>query len=227
MSVPNQITIKVEERDFNDGNTFARMHIDAMSAALKTLTGGGYALWTYIASNQNNYQFDLSKQACVNFGFSESTYKRAKKELIEKGFLTPINEGSSIYVFHEYAAEGVQNELGSKMNSQKVQNDPPKVQNEPEGAQNEQRNTTDTTYTTIYTTENFSSSREEELAEEGSKPSSVAQTTSNPANLPVFYLLFPGVGLEDLISMGKARQIEDNIYEVTKVDGSKTLVRER
>ena len=114
MSVPNQITIKVEERNFDDGNPFARIHKDAMSAALKTLTGGGYALWTYIASNRDNYQFDLSKQACVNFGFSESTYKRAKKELMEKGFLTPINEGSSIYVFHEYAAEGSKMNWGPK-----------------------------------------------------------------------------------------------------------------
>lgn len=69
--------------------------------------------------------------------------------------------------------------------------------------------------------------KEEELAEEGSKPTPAAQTTSNPADLPLFYLLFPSVRLEDLVSMGKARQVENNVYELTKIDGSKILVRER
>lgn len=63
----------------------------------------------------------------------------------------------------------------------------------------------------------------EEPAEEGNKPTPV---TSNPADLPLFYLLFPEIRLEDLVSMGKARQVENNIYELTKIDGSKILVRE-
>lgn len=220
MGYQNQITVKVEARNFNDGKLFARIHIDAMSAALKALTGGGYALWTYIASNQDNYQFDLSKQACVNFGFSASTYQRAKNELIDKGFLTPIREGSNIYIFHEYAAKGVQNEPGFKMNQQGVQNEPIWVQNE-------QRNTTIQHNTTINTTEAVSSVAEQE--QEREEKELAGPTGAPPAadNLPLFHLLFHGANLKDLVDMGLAKQVEENIYEVTTKDGKKTLCRRK
>lgn len=166
---------------------------------------------------------------------------KVKKALRERGWIT-YEEGKHITVLfdnmYEQMRQGCSENNSDKIKSEGCsenksqgcsQNSEGCSENNAEGcSENNHNNIQNNIYNNNTNNKpDFSSSRGEELAEEGSKPSPEAQTTSSPADLPLFYLLFPGVGLKDLISMGKARQVEDNIYEVTKVDGSKILVRER
>ena len=58
-------------------------------------------LWLYFNKNQNNHSFELSQKACEAWGIKKSSYYRAIEELIEKGYLQPINEDSNVYIFHE------------------------------------------------------------------------------------------------------------------------------
>jgi hypothetical protein len=52
------------------------------------LKGEAFKLWCYINKNQNNYTFALSKVDAIKWGIgSKSSYDRAVKELIEKGYL--------------------------------------------------------------------------------------------------------------------------------------------
>lgn len=77
-------------------------NLDAMQYAMSNLTGETFKLWCYLGKNQNGYTFDLSKVAALNFGVgSKSSYDRAVKQLIEKGFLkeTAIKDN---YIFIEY-----------------------------------------------------------------------------------------------------------------------------
>lgn len=163
MSVPNQLKIKIAprrpwgNREDRNVDTFARIHIDAAKLARQKLKGESFAFWFALDSWADNKEFELSFAFMRDqWNFTESTYKRAKKELMEQGYLVPIRKGSNIYLFYEVPEEdlnaSVQNELNTKEirsgqnELMEVQNEPHPVQNEPQSVQNELRNTTDTTY---------------------------------------------------------------------------------
>ena len=165
MSVPNQLKIQIAtrrpwgNRTDKKKDTFARVHIDAAKLARQNLKGESFAFWFAINSWADDSSFDLSfAYMRDDWNFTESTYKRAKKELMELGYLVPVKTGSNVYLFYEvpqnFLAASVQNELDSKESREgqneptTVQNEPHAGQNEPQPVQNEQRNTTNTTDTT-------------------------------------------------------------------------------
>lgn len=170
MSVPNQLKVQIATRrpwgnkQDKKKDTFARIHIDAAKEARKLLKGETFAFWFALNSWADDSSFDLSfAYMRDHWNFSESTYKRAKKELMELGYLVPVKEGSNVYLFYEvpknFLLASGQNEPDSKDTREgqneptTVQNEPLKGQNEPQSVQNEQRNTTNTTDTTINTTD--------------------------------------------------------------------------
>ena len=170
MSVPNQLKIQIAtrrpwgNRQDKKKDTFARIHIDAAKLARQHLKGESFAFWFAINSWADDSSFDLSfAYMRDDWNFTESTYKRAKKELMELGYLVPVKPGSNVYLCYEvpknFLDASVQNEPDSNENREgqneptTVQNEPHAVQNEPQPVQNEQRNTTNTTDTTIYTTD--------------------------------------------------------------------------
>jgi hypothetical protein len=64
------------------------------------LKGEAFKLWCYMAKNQNNHTFALSKVDAIKWGIgSKSSYDRAVAELIEKGYL--VETSSNHYDFYE------------------------------------------------------------------------------------------------------------------------------
>ena len=74
--------------------------------AFAELSNKAKVLWLYIAKNQPDYEFFLSEKDVLNFGIgSASSYDRAVKELINKGYLE--KSGTNKYIFYEKKKTGV------------------------------------------------------------------------------------------------------------------------
>ena len=59
-----------------------------------------------------NYEFDLSQVACEAWGLKRDSYRRAKQDLISKGYLVEVVGDGENYEFYEVPPEGVsKNEL--------------------------------------------------------------------------------------------------------------------
>jgi hypothetical protein len=76
-------------------------HLDALQRAMNTLKGETLKLWLYFVKNQDGYQFELSQKALAEWGLKKDAYYKAVNKLIEVGYLTPVREGSNIYIFSE------------------------------------------------------------------------------------------------------------------------------
>lgn len=98
---PNQKSIKLQKEKSNKENKYTIINIAAFQNAIKTLSSNGFKLWCYINKNQDGYTFGLSKVDVFNWGIgSKSSYDRAVKELIEKGFLVSTDKVDN-YIFYE------------------------------------------------------------------------------------------------------------------------------
>ena len=86
ITFPNQdkVTIHKERYDAN----FLQVGIDEWTTAFNTLKPGSFGLYLYLCGNKEGYHLALSSAAVQHaLGYSDSTYRRAKKELIDKGYL--------------------------------------------------------------------------------------------------------------------------------------------
>ena len=102
MSVANQKIVQIAPRTKRDSeNLFAMMNIDALQAAVQNLKGSALKMWLYFNKNQDSYKFELSQKACLAWGIKKDSYYAGIEELIRKGYLLPIYEGSNIYYFYE------------------------------------------------------------------------------------------------------------------------------
>ena len=102
MTVPNQKTIKVlkEACSKKEGEYYTAINLNALQYAMIDLKGETLKLWLYIGKNQDKYTFGLSKVDAIKWGIgSKSSYDRAVKELIEKGYL--VETSSNHYDFYE------------------------------------------------------------------------------------------------------------------------------
>ena len=87
-TVANQKTIKIQKEKCDKANLYAPYNLDALQSAAIDLKGEAFKLWIYLGKNQNGYTFALSKVDAIKGGVgSKSSYDRAVKELIEKGYL--------------------------------------------------------------------------------------------------------------------------------------------
>lgn len=101
-TVENQKIIIVIKENCDKNHPYSIINMSAQEDAWLKLDGNAYKVWSYIASNQNEYQFGLSKKdICAKQNISTSTYYRAISKLKEKGFLIPKNKDSNIYYFFE------------------------------------------------------------------------------------------------------------------------------
>ena len=97
---PNQKTIKVQKEVSNKQNLYAIYNLEALNNAMIDLKGETFKLWCYLNKNQNNYTFALSRVDAIKWGIgSKSSYDRAIKELIEKGYL--VETSPNHYDFYE------------------------------------------------------------------------------------------------------------------------------
>lgn len=90
-------------------NYYTTINLEALNRAmLKLNTAGEIKTWIYFSKNQNGYKFDLTKQDLYNWGIPKSTFDKAKKKLIEYGYLKNIN--GSLYIFDEMPEENPETE---------------------------------------------------------------------------------------------------------------------
>lgn len=110
MSVANQNIIHIakrrpwghKEKDMRNVDTFGRFHIDAAQKARQTLKAETFIMWMIINAWADEKDMELSCAYFVkNWNFAERTYYRAKKELIDAGYLAPMKTGSNVLYFFE------------------------------------------------------------------------------------------------------------------------------
>lgn len=86
ISFPNQDKVRIHKEHY-DGN-FLQVSIDEWTTAFASLKPGTFGLYLYLCGNMDGFNLALSSVAVQRaLGYSDSTYRRAKKELIEKGYL--------------------------------------------------------------------------------------------------------------------------------------------
>lgn len=78
-------------------------NLEALQQAMSTLKGSGLKMWLYLNKNQDNYRFELSRQACEEWGIKKDSYYDGVRNLIDNGYLRPAQAGSNIYFFYENA----------------------------------------------------------------------------------------------------------------------------
>ena len=101
---PNQKTIAVQKEESNKEHKYAIFNLDALNTAMIDLKGETFKLWCYLNKNQNGYTFALSRIDAVKWGIgSKSSYDRAVKELITKGYL--VETSPNHYDFYEMYQE--------------------------------------------------------------------------------------------------------------------------
>ena len=102
MSVPNQKIVQIARRTKRDkDHLFATTNLESLQQAMNTLKGSGLKMWLYLNKNQDNYRFELSRQACEEWGIKKDSYYDGIRNLIDNGYLRPQRAGSNIYIFFE------------------------------------------------------------------------------------------------------------------------------
>lgn len=93
---PNQKTIRVQKQESGKRTIIS---LEALQNASQQLSGESFKMWLYLAKNQHSFNLALSRADALCWGIgSKSSYDRAIKELIEKGYLQKKN---NIYIFYE------------------------------------------------------------------------------------------------------------------------------
>ena len=96
-SFPNQRTVTIHKPHY-EGN-FVQVGIDEWQEAFDPLTRIGFGLYLYCCGNQDGYKLGLSSAAVQNaLRISDSSYRRAVEELLEKGYL--IQRTNTKYDFY-------------------------------------------------------------------------------------------------------------------------------
>ena len=96
-SFPNQRTVRIHKPKY-EGN-FVQVDIDDWQEAFSTLTRSGFGLYLYCCGNQDGYKLELSSAAVQNaLHISDSSYRRAVEELLEKGYF--IQRTTTKYDFY-------------------------------------------------------------------------------------------------------------------------------
>ena len=96
-SFPNQRTVTIH-KPLYEGN-FVQVDIDDWQEAFALLTKSSFGLYLYCCSNMNGYKLGLSSAAVQNaLHISDSSYRRAVEELLEKGYF--IQNTTTKYDFY-------------------------------------------------------------------------------------------------------------------------------
>lgn len=93
-----------------------QIDIEDIEVAAKELSPSGFKLYLYLAKNQDKYNFAYSpKDFTLSYGVSESSAKRAKTELIEKGYIITKGNFFDFYTNKEDTQESLKS-LRNKIN---------------------------------------------------------------------------------------------------------------
>lgn len=98
MSFPNQSYYHIAKVISNDkGDVYFMVRWADVLKASKELTANGMKLYLYLAKNQDGYNFYFSSaDFCRTYDISDRTFRRAREELMEKGYLLE-KEKNNVY----------------------------------------------------------------------------------------------------------------------------------
>ena len=107
MSVPNQKSIELQKQDKATKDSLVAVRgQEAEKLAVKNLTHSALKMWMAITANKNGYVFDLSSTAMANdWGLPIASYKRAVKELQDKGYMIPKEGKKNSFTFYDIPPE--------------------------------------------------------------------------------------------------------------------------
>lgn len=99
-SNPNQKSVTIHKEQCDKLHLYSMYNLEAQQYAMIDLKGETLKMWLYLGKNQKGYTLALSKVDAIKWGIgSKSSYDRAVKELIEKGYL--VETGKNQYDFYE------------------------------------------------------------------------------------------------------------------------------
>ena len=98
VSYPNQSIVTIHKEPYYQD--FMQVGKDEWMAAFADLARGSFGLYLYLCGNMNNYKLALSSVAVQQaIGVSDSTYRRAKEELLEKGYLIMVENEHNLHFY--------------------------------------------------------------------------------------------------------------------------------
>lgn len=101
MPVQNQKIITIKKQKADKNNPYAIINLSSLQLAMTQLNDSELKLWLYLNKNQCEFVLELSPKAVRAWGIgSDSTYHRAVKGLIDKGYLVQVEKDK--YNFNEY-----------------------------------------------------------------------------------------------------------------------------
>lgn len=116
VSYPNQKLYHIRKR-IEEGDIFIMLKWEDYTAAARELSPSALNLFMYLAKNQDNYEFYFSsKDYCQTFDVVDKTFRNARNELINKGYL---KEGDGNHVYFD--AKGFQKEGKKELNEKLVE----------------------------------------------------------------------------------------------------------
>lgn len=100
MSVPNQKIVFIRKPNYvSENESFLMVGKQEWIEAYNRLAPASFALYLYLAGNNDGYRLELSQTAVEKeIRISRASYDRAKKELIDKGYL--VQAYGNVYEFH-------------------------------------------------------------------------------------------------------------------------------
>ena len=102
MSVPNQRKIYIKRDSDKARLNFFKVSNKNLLSAMYNLKPSAFKLWVYFTDNTDGYSMDLYPvDFCKKANISESTYKRAFQELIDKGYLIQSEKSNNLFLFKE------------------------------------------------------------------------------------------------------------------------------
>lgn len=114
ISYPNQ-KLYIVNKKIEEGDVFIMLKWEEYCAAARELSPSALNLYMYLAKNKDGYEFFFSsKDYCQTFNVVDKTYRNARNELINKGYLKEEEKNkvqfSSSAAFKE-TKESLQEEL--------------------------------------------------------------------------------------------------------------------
>ena len=102
-TAPNQKTLQVSKQEkATKDNLIAVRGQRAERIAAKNLTPTALKMWLAFTQNINGYVFGLSPAALDDeWGIPIASYKRAVKELQDKGYMVPKEGVKNYYIFYD------------------------------------------------------------------------------------------------------------------------------
>ena len=119
MSVPNQkmILIQRARESVYAQKDYLKVANNILEVAMYNLKGNSFKLWVYFTDNAEGYTMDLYPvDFCTKAKVSDSTYRRAFEDLLEKGYLRQSDKDSNVYIFYE-VSDSDKIEYPDKVNS--------------------------------------------------------------------------------------------------------------